>query len=118
MFRDRRAITLPGALVAAIFVLVFAGVQAATDVLFDADGGDFLRIEGIGSTRPGRGVCAFHRRRTAGGGWRGLIPAAARTSCQQPPDRGPDRRADRAGRLHTLSEHRGKKALLVAYASW
>ncbi len=25
---------------------------------------------------------------------------------------------DLAGRLHTLSEHRGKKALLIAYASW
>jgi hypothetical protein len=25
---------------------------------------------------------------------------------------------DLAGRRHTLSEHRGKKALLVAYASW
>ena len=25
---------------------------------------------------------------------------------------------DLAGRMHTLSEHRGKKALLIAYASW
>jgi hypothetical protein len=25
---------------------------------------------------------------------------------------------DLAGRLHTLSEHRGKKVLLIAYASW
>jgi hypothetical protein len=25
---------------------------------------------------------------------------------------------DAAGRLHTLSEHRGKKVLLIAYASW
>jgi hypothetical protein len=25
---------------------------------------------------------------------------------------------DLAGRLHSLSEHRGKKALLIAYASW
>jgi hypothetical protein len=25
---------------------------------------------------------------------------------------------DLAGRLHTLSEQRGKKALLIAYASW
>jgi peroxiredoxin len=25
---------------------------------------------------------------------------------------------DLAGRMHTLSDHRGKKVLLIAYASW
>jgi len=52
--------------------------------------------------------------RTAALGTAAADRAASLTSLEAPDFSLPDL----AGRRHTLSEHRGKKALLIAYASW
>ena len=48
-----------------------------------------------------------------------LGTAAAERSARMATLEAPDfRLPDLAGRMHSLSEHRGKKVLLIAYASW
>lgn len=62
----------------------------------------------------GRPLALDVAERTAALGTAAADRAAALASLEAPAFSLPDL----AGRRHTLSEHRGKKALLIAYASW
>lgn len=62
----------------------------------------------------GRPVVIDSQERVAALGTAASSQAASMASLDAPDFELPDL----AGRLHTLSEHRGKKALLIAYASW
>src|SRR5262245_36368916 len=62
----------------------------------------------------GRPLALDTAERTAALGTAAADRSAALTSLEAPDFSLPDL----AGRRHTLSEHRGKKALLIAYASW
>ena len=62
----------------------------------------------------GRPVVIDSQERVAALGTAASSQAASMASLDAPDFELPDL----AGRLHTLSEHRGKKVLLIAYASW
>jgi hypothetical protein len=62
----------------------------------------------------GRPLALDLAERSAALGTAAVDRAAALASLEAPDFALPDL----AGRMHTLSEHRGKKALLIAYASW
>lgn len=62
----------------------------------------------------GRPIVIDSDERVAGLGTASSSQAAAMASLEAPDFELPDL----AGRMHTLSEHRGKKVLLIAYASW
>ena len=62
----------------------------------------------------GRPVVIDSQERVAALGTAASSQAASMASLEAPDFELPDL----AGRLHTLSEHRGKKVLLIAYASW
>jgi hypothetical protein len=62
----------------------------------------------------GRPLAVDADERVAALGTAAATRAASLTSLEAPDFSLPDL----AGRMHTLSEHRGKKVLLIAYASW
>jgi hypothetical protein len=74
---------------------------------------DRIDLGALGETL-GRPVVIDSEERVAALGTAASSQAASMASLDAPDFELPDL----AGRLHTLSEHRGKKALLIAYASW
>jgi hypothetical protein len=78
--------------------------------LVDADGVDLAAFAGA----LGRPLALDLEERTAALGAAAAERGAALASLEAPEFSLPDL----AGRRHTLSEQRGKKALLIAYASW
>jgi hypothetical protein len=75
--------------------------------------GDALELGGLASAL-GRPLASDADERVAALGTAAASRAASLTSLEAPDFSLPDL----AGRMHTLSEHRGKKVLLIAYASW
>lgn len=78
---------------------------------FVADGA--LELTGLAAAL-GRPLAADAAERTAALGTPAASRAASLASLEAPDFSLPDL----AGRMHSLSEHRGKKVLLIAYASW
>jgi hypothetical protein len=78
--------------------------------LVHEEGVDLAAFAGI----LGRPVVIDTAQSVAGLGTAAASQAAAMATLEAPDFELPDL----AGRLHTLSEHRGKKVLLIAYASW
>jgi len=80
------------------------------EALVDEDRIDVGAFAGI----LGRPVVIDGRERVAALGTAASSQAESMASLEAPDFELPDL----AGRMHTLSEHRGKKVLLIAYASW
>ena len=78
--------------------------------LVHEEGVDLAAFAGI----LGRPVVIDSAQSVAGLGTAASSQAAAMATLEAPDFELPDL----AGRLHTLSEHRGKRVLLIAYASW
>jgi len=75
--------------------------------------GDAIELGGLASAL-GRPLASDADERAAALGTAAASRAASLASLEAPDFSLPDL----AGRMHTLSEHRGKKVLLIAYASW
>lgn len=112
---DGRVIEVPATVVSGT---VWVSAETASAALGWKVGPEDLRPDGVDlmawALTRGRPIALDVEERAAYVGVPALERARALTSLQAPDFELPDL----DGRLHRLSDHRGKKVLLVAYASW